>query len=73
MDKKNIMKETKYLRVVMDDHPTFKNHIDTVKLNGLMHCHYISPILLRTIQTMPFLNHTCNMKVSYGGRHKHKS
>ena len=22
---------------------------------------------------MPFLNHTCNVKVNYGGKHKHKS
>ena len=27
-----IMKETKYLGMVMDEHLTFKNHMDTVKL-----------------------------------------
>ena len=34
------MKETKYLGMIMDEHLTFKNHMDTVKLklnraNGL--------------------------------------
>ena len=37
----NIMKETKYLGMIMDEHLTFKNHMDTVKLklnraNGLL-------------------------------------
>ena len=35
------MKETKYLGMIMDEHLTFKNHMDTVKLklnraNGLL-------------------------------------
>ena len=37
----NIMKERKYLGIIMDEHLTFKNHMDTVKLklnraNGLL-------------------------------------
>ena len=37
----NIMKETKYLGTIMDEHLTFKYHMDTVKLklnraNGLL-------------------------------------
>ena len=36
-----IRKGTKYLRMIMDEHLTFKNHMDTVKLklnraNGLL-------------------------------------
>ena len=30
--KMNIMKETKYLGMIMDEYLIFKNHIDTVKL-----------------------------------------
>ena len=59
------MKETKYLGMVMDEHLTFKNHMDTVKLklnraNGLLAKlrHYVNPILLRTIPT-------CNTDVNY--------
>ena len=50
------MKETKYLGIVMDEHLTFKNHMDIAKLklnqaNGLLAKlrHYINPVLLRTI------------------------
>ena len=46
----NIMKETKYLEMIMDEHLTCKNHIDTVKLklnraNGLLAKlrHYVNP------------------------------
>ena len=53
----NIMKETKYLGMVMDEHLTFKKHIDTVKLNGLQHCHYVNPILLRTLYYAIFESH----------------
>ena len=56
-----IMKETKYLGMVMDEHLTFKNHMDTVKLklnraNGLLAKlrPYVNPILLRAI---PILCH----------------
>ena len=52
----NIMKETKYLGMVMDEYLTFKNHMDTVNLNinrenGLLARlrYYINPTLLRTI------------------------
>ena len=50
------MKETKYLGMIMDEHLTFKNHMDTVKLklnraNGLLAKlrHYVNATLLRTI------------------------
>ena len=50
------MKETKYLGMVMDEHLTFKNHMDNVKLklnkaNGLLAKirRYVNLILLRTI------------------------
>ena len=63
----NIMKETKYLGMIMDEHLTCKNHIDTVKLklnraNGLLAKlrHYVSPKLLNNI-LMPFLKPTCDM------------
>ena len=69
----NIMKETKYLGMIMDEHLTFKNHKDTEKLkinraNGLLAKlrHYVNPALVRTIYTMPFLNPTCDMDVNYG-------
>ena len=53
----NIMKETTYLGMIMDEHLTFKNHMDTVKLKlnraneflaKLSH-YYVNPALLRTI------------------------
>ena len=54
--KVNIMKEKKYLGMIMDEHLTFKNHMDTVKLklnraNGLLAKlrHYVNPALLRTV------------------------
>ena len=54
--KVNIMKETKYLGMTMDEHLTFKNHMDIVKLklnraNWLLATlrHYVNPTLLRTI------------------------
>ena len=54
--KVNIMKETKYLGMIMDEHLTFKNLMDTVTLklnraNGLLATlrHYVNPTLLRTI------------------------
>ena len=59
-----IMKETKYLGMVMDESLTFKNHMDTVKLklnrvNGLLAKlrHYVNPILLRTIYYTIFESH----------------
>ena len=49
-------KGTKYLGMVMDEHLTIKNHMDTVKLKlNQAKCllpklrHHINPILLRTI------------------------
>ena len=52
----NIMKESKYLGMVMDGKLTFKIHMDTVKLklnqaNGLLAKlrHYINPVLSVTI------------------------
>ena len=52
----NIMKESKYLGMVMDGKLTFKIHVDTVKLkpnraNGLLAKlrHYINPMLPGTI------------------------
>ena len=52
----NIMKETKYLGMIMDKNWAFENHMDTVKLklnraNGLSTKlrHYVNPTLLRTI------------------------
>ena len=58
------MKETKYLGMVMDEHLTFRNHMDTVKLklnraNGLLVelRHYVNPILLRTIYYAIFESH----------------
>ena len=52
----NILKETKYLGMTMDEHLTFKNHMDTVKLklnkeNKLLAKlrHFVNPTLLRTI------------------------
>ena len=53
-----------YLGIVMDEHLTFKNHMDTVKLklhptNGLLAKlrHYVNPILLRTIYYAMFESH----------------
>ena len=50
--------------MVMDEHLTFKNHMDTVKLklnraNGLLAKlrHYVNPILLRTIYYAIFESH----------------
>ena len=58
------MKEAKYLGMVMDEHLTFKNNMDTVKLklkreNGLLAKlrHYVNPILLRTIYFAIFESH----------------
>ena len=72
--KVNIMKETKYLGMIMAEHLTFKNRMDTVKLklnraNGLLFrtLHYLKQY------TIPFVNPTCNMDVNYGGKHKRKS
>ena len=69
--KVNIMKETKYLGMIMDEHLTFKNHMDTVKLklnraNGLLAKlrHYVSPKLLRTIYYAifePHLRYGCQL------------
>ena len=60
----NIMKETKYLGMVMDEYLTFKNHMDTVNLNinrenGLLARlrYYINPTLLRTIYYAIFEPH----------------
>ena len=67
----NIMKETKYLGMIMDEHLTFKNHMDTVKLklnraNGLLAKlrHYVNPTLLRTIYYAifePHLQYGCQL------------
>ena len=53
---KNIMNETTYLGMVMDEHLIFKNHMNTMKLklnlaNGLLAKlrHYFNSLLLRTI------------------------
>ena len=58
------MKETKYLGMIMDEHLTFKNHMDTVKLklnraNGLLAKlrHYVNLKLLRTIYYAIFEHH----------------
>ena len=65
------MKETKYLGMIMDEHLTFKNHMDTVKLklnraNGLLAKlrHYVNPALLRTIYYAifePHLRYGCQL------------
>ena len=62
--KTNIMKETKYLRMVMDEHLTFQNHTNTVKLrlnraNSLLAKlrHYVNPVLLRTTYYVVFESH----------------
>ena len=54
------MKETKYLGMIINEHLTFKNHMDTVKLklnraNGLLAKlrHYVNPALLKTIYYAP--------------------
>ena len=54
--KVNIMTETKYLGMITDEHLTFKNHMDTLKLklnraNGLLATlrHYVNPTLLTKI------------------------
>ena len=67
----NIMKETKYLGMIMDEHLTFKNHMDTVKLklnraNGLLAKlrHYVNLTLLRTIYYAifePHLRYGCQL------------
>ena len=57
------MKETKYLGMVMDEHLTFKDHMDTVKLKlnskwlSAKLRHYVNPILLRTIYYAIFESH----------------
>ena len=58
------MKETKYLGMVMDEYQTFKNHMDSVKLelirtNGSLAKlrHYVKPALLRTIYFAIFEPH----------------
>ena len=60
----HIMKETKYLGMVIDEHLTFKNDVDTVKLklnraNSLLAKlrHYVNLILLRTIYYAIFESH----------------
>ena len=68
----NIMKETKYLGMIMDEHLNFKNHMDTVKLklnraNGLLAKlrHYVNPALLRTIYYAifePHLQYGCQLQ-----------
>ena len=62
--KTNVMKEKKYLGIVMNEHLIFKNHKDTVKLklnraNGLLAKlkHYVNPVLLRTIYYAIFESH----------------
>ena len=62
--KTNVMKETKYLRMVMDEHLTFQNHTDTVKLrlnraNSLLAKlrHYVNLVLLRTTYYVVFESH----------------
>ena len=67
----NIMKETKYLGMIMDEHLTFKNHMDTVKLklnraNGLLAKlrRYVNLTLLRTIYYAifePYLRYECQL------------
>ena len=67
----NITKETKYLGMVMDEHLTFKNHMDTMKLklnraNGLLAKlkYYVNPALLRTTYYAifePHLRYGCQL------------
>ena len=52
----NIMKETKYFGMIMNEHLIFKNHMDIANLklnraNVLLAKlrHYVNPTLLRTI------------------------
>ena len=69
----NILKETKYLGMTMDEHLTFKNHMDTVKLklnraNKLLAKlrHFVNPTLLRTIYYAifePYLRYGCQLWV----------
>ena len=68
----NILKETKYLGMTMDEHLTFKNHMDTVKLklnkeNKLLAKlrHFVNPTLLRTIYYTifePYLRYGCQLR-----------
>ena len=60
----NIIKETKDLGMVLDEHLTFKNHMDTEKqklnrANGLLAKlrHYVNPVLPRTIYYTIFEPH----------------
>ena len=73
------MKKAKYLGMVMDEHMTFQNHMDPMKLklnraNGLLTTlrHYVNPVLLRTIYYAifePHLRYGCQL----WGKYKHKS
>ena len=64
-EKLNIVKETKYLGMIMDEHLTFKIHMDTMKLklikaNGLLAKlrHYMNPpLFIRTIYYAIFEPH----------------
>ena len=68
------MKEAKYLWMIMDEHLTFKNHMDTVKLK-LNSKWVISKVKalcksdMRTIYHAIF-NPTCDMGVNNGGSRK---
>ena len=66
--------------MITEEHLTFKNHMDTVKLklnrtNGLLAKlrHYVGPAFLRTIYYAIFEPLVCGMDVNYGAKHKHKS
>ena len=75
------MKQTQYLGMIMDEHFTFINYKDTVKLklnraNGLLakvKALYVNPALLRTIYYAIFEPPAIWMSINYGGKHKHKS
>ena len=75
-----IVKETKYLGMIMDEHLTFKSHVVTVKLklNRAKELlvklrQYVNPTLLRTICYVifePHLRYRCQIHRS---KHKYKS
>ena len=66
--------------MIMDEHFTFKNYKDTVKLklnraNGFLakvKALHVNPALLRTIYYAIF-EPPAWMSINYGGKHKHKS
>ena len=62
----NIMKETKYLRMIMDEHLTSENHMDTKQSKWVISQvrHYVNLTLLRTICyaiSEPHLRYGCQL------------